>query len=126
MNKQENIKRQLYRELRDVLSAYIQMFEDKHEVDMQFSVDDELIGELCFGDAYFFHIADVVYDIDHNLPKEMILDWYNDTIDYYKNPVKEKVSLETYHKRSQIKKMAENLSYNRVMAEAIAYKKRNM
>ena len=39
---------------------------------------------------------------------------------------KEKVSLEMYHKRSQIKKMAENFSYNRVMAEAIAYKKRNM
>lgn len=40
-----------------------------------------------------------------------------------KNPTKEKVSLEMYHKRSQIKKMAENFSYNRVMAEAIAYKK---
>ena len=124
--KWELINNHLRKEWEEILMGYIRKFEKKHDVKLQYAVDDELIGELCFGDAYFFHIADVVYDIDHNLPKEMILDWYNDTIDYYKNPVKEKVSLETYHKRSQIKKMAENPSYNRVMAEAIAYKKRNM
>lgn len=95
-NKQENIKRQLYRELRDVLSAYIQMFEDKHEVDMQYSVDDELIGDLCFGDAYFFHIADVVYDIDHDLPKGLILQWAEDSIDDSKNPTRQTINLQSY------------------------------
>lgn len=96
MNKQENTKRRLYRELRDVLSAYIQMFEDKHEVDMQYSVDEELIGELCFGDAYFFHIADVVYDIDHDLPKGLILQWAEDSVDDSKNPTRQTINLQSY------------------------------
>lgn len=125
-DKRELTNDQLRKELEKTLMAYIRLFEEKHELDLQYIVNDDIMGLLDFGDAYFFDATDVVYDIDHNLPKEMILDWYNDTIDYYKNPTKEKVSLEMYHKRSQIKKMAENFSYNRVMAEAIAYKKRNM
>lgn len=121
--KWELINNHLRKEWEEILMGYIRKFEKKHDVKLQYAVDDDIMGILNFGDAYFFDATDVVYDIDHNLPKEMILDWYNDTIDYYKNPTKEKVSLEMYHKRSQIKKMAENFSYNRVMAEAIAYKK---
>lgn len=124
--KVEIVKIGLPKTWEEILMGYIRKFEKKHDVKLQYAVDDDIMGVLNFCDAYFFDATDVVYDIDHNLPKEMILDWYNDTIDYYKNPTKEKVSLEMYHKRSQIKKMAENFSYNRVMAEAIAYKKRNM
>ena len=108
MNKQENIKRQLYRELRDVLSAYIQMFEDKHEVDMQYSVDEELIGELCFGDAYFFHIADVVYDIDHDLPKGLILQWAEDSADDNKNPTRQTINLHSYAKGLRFEDLKKN------------------
>ena len=112
MNKQDNIKRQLYRELRGELSAYIQMFEDKHEVDMQFSVDDELIGELCFGDAYFFHIADVVYDIDHDLPKGLILQWVEDSIDDSKNPTRQTINLQSYAKGLRFEDLEENKRCN--------------
>lgn len=112
MNKQENIKRRLYRELRDVLSAYIQMFEDKHEVDMQYSVDDELIGELCFGDAYFFHIADVVYDIDHDLPKGLILQWAEDSVDDSKNPTRQTINLHSYAKGLRYEDLEENKRCN--------------
>ena len=124
--KWELINNHLRKEWEEILMGYIRKFEKKHDVKLQYAIDDDIMGILNFGDAYFFDATDVVYDIDHNLPKEMILDWYNDTIDYYKKSYKRKVSLEMYHKRSQIKKMAENFSYNRVMAEAIAYKKRNM
>nr|DAX41380.1 MAG TPA: hypothetical protein [Caudoviricetes sp.] len=112
MNKQENTKRQLYRELRDVLSAYIQMFEDKHEVDMQYSVDDELIGELCFGDAYFFHIADVVYDIDHDLPKGLILQWAEDSVDDSKNPTRQTINLHSYAQGLRFEDLEENKRCN--------------
>lgn len=112
MNKQENIKRQLYRELRDVLSAYIQMFEDKHEVDMQYSVDDELIGELCFGDAYFFHIADVVYDIDHDLPKGLILQWAEDSVDDSKNPTRQTINLHSYAQGLRFEDLRKNKRCN--------------
>ena len=112
MNKQENIKRQLYRELRGVLSAYIQMFEDKHEVDMQYSVDEELIGVLCFGDAYFFHIADVVYDIDHDLPKGLILQWAEDSIDDSKNPTRQTINLHSYAKGLRFEDLQKNKRCN--------------
>lgn len=102
--KWELINNHLRKEWEEILMGYIRKFEKKHDVKLQYAVDDDIMGVLNFGDAYFFDATDVVYDIDHNLPKEMILDWYNDTIDYYKNPTKEKVSLEMYHKRSQIKK----------------------
>ena len=111
-SKQENTKRQLYRELRDVLSAYIQMFEDKHEVDMQYSVDDELIGDLCFGDAYFFHIADVVYDIDHDLPKGLILQWAEDNADDKKNPTRQTINLHSYAMGLRFEDLEENKRCN--------------
>ena len=116
--KRELINNRLREELEEILMRYIRKFEKKHDVQLQYAVDDDIMGVLNFGDAYFFDATDVVYGIDHNLPKEMVLDWYNDTIDYHKNPTKEKVFLEMYHKRSQIKKMAENSSYNIVMTEA--------
>lgn len=112
MNKQDNIKRQLYRELRGVLSAYIQMFEDKHEVDMQYSVDEELIGVLCFGDAYFFHIADVVYGIDHDLPKGLILQWAEDSIDDSKNPTRQTINLHSYAKGLRFEDLQKNKRCN--------------
>lgn len=96
MNKQENIKRKLYRELRDVLSAYIRKFEKKHDVKLQYAVDDNIMGVLNFGDAYFFDAADVVYDIDHNLPKGLILQWAKDSVDDSKNPTRQTINLHSY------------------------------
>lgn len=108
MNKQENIKRKLYRELRDVLSAYIQMFEEKHEVEMQYSVDDELIGVLDFGYVYFFNTADVVFDIDHDLPKGLILQWAEDSVDDSKNPTRQTINLHSYAKGLRFEDLKKN------------------
>ena len=108
MNKQENIKRKLYRELRDVLAAYIQMFEDKHEVEMQYSVDEELIGVLDFGYVYFFNTADVVFDIDHDLPKGLILQWAEDSVDDSKNPARQTINLLSYAMGLRFEDLEEN------------------
>lgn len=108
MNKQENIKRQLYRELRDVLSAYIQMFEDKHELDLQYIVNDDIMGVLDFGDVYFFNTTDVVYDIDHDLPKGLILQWAEDSIDDSKNPARQTINLLSYAMGLRFEDLEEN------------------
>ena len=96
MNQQENIKRQLYRELRDVLSAYIRLFEEKHDVKLQYAVDDNIMGVLDFGYVYFFNAADVVFDIDHDLPKGLILQWAKDSVDDSKNPTRQTINLHSY------------------------------
>ena len=75
---------------------------------MQYSVDDELIGELCFGDAYFFHIADVVYDIDHDLPKGLILQWAEDSVDDSKNPARQTINLLSYAMGLRFEDLEEN------------------
>ena len=108
MNKQENIKRQLYRELRDVLSAYIQMFEDKHELDLQYIVNDDIMGVLDFGDVYFFNMTDVVYDIDHDLPKGLILQWAEDSVDDSKNPTRQTINLHSYAKGLRFENLRKN------------------
>lgn len=48
------------------------------------------------GDVYCFHIADVVYDIDHDLPKGLILQWAEDSIDDSKNPTRQTINLQSY------------------------------
>lgn len=96
MNKQENIEEQLRKEWEEILMAYIRKFEKKHDVKLQYAVDDNIMGVLNFGDAYFFDAADVVYDIDHNLPKGLILQWAEDSIDDSKNPARQTINLLSY------------------------------
>ena len=48
------------------------------------------------GDVYCFHIADVVYDIDHDLPKGLILQWAEDSADDNKNPTRQTINLQSY------------------------------
>ena len=87
---------QLRRELEETLMAYIRLFEEKHDVNLQYAVNDDIMGVLDFGDVYCFHIADVVYDIDHDLPKGLILQWAEDSIDDSKNPTRQTINLQSY------------------------------
>ena len=95
-DKRELTNDQLRKELEETLMAYIRLFEEKHDVDLQYIINDDIMGVLDFGDAYFFHIADVVYDIDHDLPKGLILQWAEDSIDDSKNPTRQTINLQSY------------------------------
>lgn len=97
-DKRELTNDQLRKELEETLMAYIRLFEEKHDVDLQYIVNDDIMGILDFGDAYFFHIADVVYDIDHDLPKGLILQWAKDSVDDSKNPTRQTINLHSYAK----------------------------
>lgn len=96
MNKQENIEEQLRKELEETLMAYIRLFEEKHDVKLQYAVDDNIMGVLDFGYVYFFNAADVVFDIDHDLPKGLILQWAEDSVDDSKNPTRQTINLHSY------------------------------
>ena len=108
MNKQENIEEQLRKELEETLMAYIRLFEEKHDVKLQYAVDDNIMGVLDFGYVYFFNTTDVVYDIDHNLPKGLILQWAEDSVDDSKNPARQTINLHSYAKGLRFEDLKKN------------------
>ena len=112
MNKQENIEEQLRKEWEEILMGYIRKFEKKHDVKLQYAVDDNIMGVLNFGDAYFFDATDVVYDIDHNLPKGLILQWAKDSVDDSKNPTRQTINLHSYAKGLRFEDLRKNKRCN--------------
>ena len=81
--------------LDDILKEYIRLFEEKHEVFFDYAVGDDLMGLLCFGD-YLFTTKDVIYDIDNDLPKNLIFQWQDDSFDSIINPQHKKINLQSY------------------------------
>ena len=95
-DKRELTNDQLRKEWEEILMGYIRKFEEKHDVELQYAVDDDIMGVLDFGDVYFFNTTDVVYDIDHDLPKGLILQWAEDSADDNKNPTRQTINLQSY------------------------------
>lgn len=62
-----------------ILKEYIKKFEKKQNLNFDFAVSEDLMGVICFSDSYFINITDVVYDIDTDQSKGLILEW----IEYY-------------------------------------------
>lgn len=81
--------------LDEILKEYIRLFEEKHEVFFDYAVGDNLIGLLCFGE-YFFATRDIIYDIDNDLPKNLIFQWQDDSFDSLKNHKHAKINLPSY------------------------------
>lgn len=92
--------------------GYIRKFEKKHDVKLQYAVDDNIMGVLNFGDAYFFDATDVVYDMDHNLPKGLILQWAEDSVDDSKNPTRQTINLQSYAMGLRFEDLEENKRCN--------------
>ena len=86
---------QLRDKLDNILKEYIRLFEEKHEVFFDYAVRDDLTGLLCFGD-YLFTMRDVIYDIDNDLPKNLIFQWQDDSFDSLKNPQHREMNFQTY------------------------------
>lgn len=106
--KSKDKERQLREELEEILKSYIRKFEAKHDVEMQYAVDDDITGVLDFGDVYFFNTTDVVYDIDHDLPKGLILQWAKDSVDDSKNPTRQTINLQSYAKGLRFEDLQKN------------------
>ena len=116
-------ERQLREELEDILKSYIRKFEAKHDVEMQYAVDDDITGVLDFGDVYFFNTTDVVYDIDHDLPKGLILQWAKDSVDDSKNPTRQTINLHSYAKGLRFEDLRKNKRFTSKKAKCETKKK---
>ena len=81
--------------LDNILKEYIRLFEEKHQVFFDYAIRDDLMGVLCFGE-YLFAVGDVIYDIDNDLPKNLIFQWQDDSFDSIINPQHAKINLQSY------------------------------
>lgn len=77
-----------------ILREYIQRFDEKHDIDFKFAVQDDLTGVINFNDDLFFHISDIIYDIDNDLPRHLIIEWLNDSLDF--SDTGNKINLQSY------------------------------
>ena len=81
-------------ELDFILTKYIEEFEKKHDLNFEFAVDDDLMNVLSFGCVFYFDIKDIIFDIENNLPKDLIIDWLYDNLENEGNYI----NLQSYYK----------------------------
>lgn len=124
--KSKGKERQLREELEEILKSYIRLFEEKHDLDLQYIVNDDIMGVLDFGDMYVFNMTDVVYDIDHDLPKGLILQWAEDGIDDSKNPTRQTINLHSYAKGLRFEDLQKNERLIDYKQKALRLKKSEM
>jgi hypothetical protein len=76
----------------EICDEYIKAFCEKHGMDFEFWVayQREVAG---FGDWYIT-LSDIIYDIDNDCPKGMILAWYEAELE---NPDR-RINYHSYHK----------------------------
>lgn len=66
---------ELKQQYEKIVSQYVAIFCKKHEIYFESWVCD-IIGETaCFGDVLYFNFLDIVYDINTNQPKDLIIEW---------------------------------------------------
>jgi len=66
----------------NVCNEYVNRFSEKHDIEFDGWVGDEVGGIASFVSQYFFNISDIVFDIDTNQPVHLILKWQEDGVDY--------------------------------------------
>ncbi len=70
----------LSRNLTSAVHAYIVAFEKKHECNMEYFVNDDIMGIVEIAD-HFFNVSDLILDIDNKCPKDLIWEWYDQTLE---------------------------------------------
>lgn len=70
------------KKLDEILKKYIKLFEKKHSLNFEFAVNDDLLDVISFGSVYFFSIDDIIFDIDTNQPKGLIIQWLEESLEY--------------------------------------------
>lgn len=68
----KNLQKEYYR----ICNQYLLEFCKKHEYDFEFWVGDEPGTIAMIGD-YFVGFREMKYDIDHNIPEEAFIKWYD-------------------------------------------------
>jgi hypothetical protein len=62
-----------------ICNLYVQEFCEKQELEFMYWINDD-VGGIFEASDYFFSFADIVYDINSNQPKGLILKWSDECI----------------------------------------------
>ena len=79
-NKARGIK-QLKADYEAICMEYIERFCKRQEMDFEGWVGND-VGGIALIDDFFFGFSDIVYDVNTKQSKGLIIDWYNDNVDY--------------------------------------------
>ena len=72
----------LKKEYETIVDKYLKVFCEKQDLEIDYWVGDK-VGEIVFFTAdYFFNFTDILIDIDSDCKKGLILEWYNDSVDF--------------------------------------------
>jgi hypothetical protein len=72
---------------KECCTEYINRFCEKQGLVFEYWVGDIIGGVASFGDTYFFNFQDIVWDINSNQPKGLILNWLEDLLDEQKTTI---------------------------------------
>lgn len=60
-----------------VVNEYVKKFAKKHEIEFDYWIGGD-IGEIAsFSEYYVFSCYEIRYDIDNDVPKQILFNWYN-------------------------------------------------
>jgi len=71
----------LKQQYKEIVTKYIDIFCEKQEVCFEYWIANQIGGIACFGDVLIFNFTDIVYDINTNQPKHLIIDWIYESVD---------------------------------------------
>jgi len=77
-----------------VCNEYIHKFTEKQDLPFDYWIGDDVGGIASFIEQYFFNLHDIIYDINTNQPKGLILQWQDDTLENHSE--NENVSINYY------------------------------
>lgn len=73
-------KNKLKERYEGICNEYISEFCEKQDFNFEGWVGDN-VGEIALCNDFFFNFNDIVYDINTNQQKGLIIDWYYDNLD---------------------------------------------
>lgn len=65
-----------------ICNTFVEKFAKKHGLEFEYWIADEVGGIAEFTANYFFNLSDIILDLTTNQPKEFILEWHDDEVDY--------------------------------------------
>lgn len=92
-------KNSLRKKYEKIVAEYVKVFSEKHGIDLDFWVSDQIGTVACFGD-YFFDFETIRLDIDYDIHQQHLFIWYEGSIKensktinyktYLSKPIKQK------------------------------------
>lgn len=62
-------------------NEYVKKFAQKQGIEFEFWVSDRVGETACFSSHHAFNMPELIYDIDSNQPKGLIMEWHEKSLE---------------------------------------------